>query len=111
MNTAILKPGEQICYNEMNQSASVMPFDVIKTIAWKDGILIFNDSDLNDIIKKLQRWYGVEIRVNGLEDIKDVKWKYSGEFDNESLDNVLGGISYVKGFDFKIEGKKVYLNM
>ena len=111
LDDAILKPGEQFTYNRKIHSSSIVPFDIYKITAWKNGVLIFDDADLKDIVNKLERWYGVEIQVNGLEDLNEVKWNYSGEFDNESLDIVLSGIGYVKGFDFEIQDKKVYLNM
>jgi len=55
----------------------------------------------------LEKWYGVEIIVKNESIISDI---YQGEFQNESLENVLTGMSFTSGFQFAIDGKKVYIN-
>lgn len=110
-DNTILKPGEQFTYHRSSESALVSSFEKERINAWKNGLLIFDDCNLNEIVRKLQRWYGVEIQVDGMENVSQTAWKYSGEFDNESLENVLEGISYVKGLQYKIEGKQVFIKM
>jgi transmembrane sensor len=107
-----LTPGEQVKWDTLQQSVQVQPFNLYSTIAWKEGIIIFNESGLTEIVETLQRWYAVDIQVVGvLDNNNSEKWRYSGEFDNESLRNVLNGIAYVKGFDFEISGKKVTIKL
>ncbi len=103
-----LTPGEEVIWDNIKKLGHVQHFDPYKTVAWKDGIIIFDESGLTDIIDKLNRWYGVEVEVIGV-DINHVKWQYSGEFDNETLENVLSGIAFVKDFKYKISDKKVQL--
>lgn len=108
-STVYLKPGEQVALDRDKETTEVSHFNLYKTIAWKEGVILFEESGLADIIDILQKWYGVEIEIVGIEDIRNVKWEYSGEFDNETLENVLAGIGYVKGFRYKISGRKVKL--
>lgn len=83
-------------------------FNYAEAIAWKDGILYFQKSSLTEeVISRLERWYGVKIVVSG----KPAQPKaISGRFDNESLENVLQSISFPGGFNYNIDGKNVIIN-
>lgn len=104
-----LTPGEQVSLDKVHQSAEVSHFDLYSTIAWKEGIILFDENNLPEVVSKLERWFGVEIELVGAQGIDHINWKYSGEFDNESLENVLDGIGYVKGFSYKISDRKAWL--
>jgi len=104
-----LTPGEQVSLDAAALTAEISHFDLYSTIAWKEGILLFDEDNLQEVVSKLQRWFGVEIETIGVQNINSSAWQYSGEFDNESLENVLEGIGYVKGFQYKISGKNVSL--
>ena len=99
-----LSPGEQVLYDKEKFNRS--SFNEEEVIAWKDGILYFNHAAFNEIILRLERWYGVQISVKNQP--KKTK-HYSGRFNNESLENVLKGIGFINDFDFIISGKKVII--
>lgn len=103
-----LSPGEEVLWDNYKKQGHIQHFDPYKTVAWKEGIIIFDECGLTEIIDKLNKWYGVDVEVRGAN-INQINWQYSGEFDNESLENVLSGIAFVKDFKYKISGKKVQL--
>ncbi len=37
--------------------------DVTPSLAWRDGELVFDDTPVRDVLRELERWYGVEIRL------------------------------------------------
>lgn len=74
--------------------------------SWKDGILSFHADSLWQIISKIERWYGVEVLVEGAPDEGLV---FTGSFDNEYLKNILESMTYGKDLEFKIENKNVRL--
>ncbi|RZK78448.1 MAG: DUF4974 domain-containing protein, partial [Pedobacter sp.] len=55
----ILKPGEQ----GLNDGVKIKvgPANIAEAIAWKEGYFRFNDEKMSSIVKKLERWYDVEI--------------------------------------------------
>lgn len=56
---------------------------------------------------KLENWYGVNIIV---ENKRAIEGKYSGRYDNESLERVLDGISYASEIEYEIlENKNVVI--
>ena len=63
-------------------------------------------SGFEEMVKVLERWYDVEFVVRTDPSVK----AFSGEFNNESLEEVLKGISFSLDFNYRLEGKKVYIN-
>ncbi|WP_139226572.1 FecR family protein [Zhouia amylolytica] len=99
-----LVPGEQILadFNE-NHVFLKQKFNKNEVVGWMNGNLIFNNDNGLVVLEKLENWYGINI-VSELEEEALQGWSYSGKFQNESLQNVLESISFVKEFEFKIKG-------
>ncbi|QDH80792.1 DUF4974 domain-containing protein [Echinicola soli] len=104
-NQVILKPTEMLSIHQ-NGKLSLTSFDSLEVTGWKDKVLVFRKSDKEEIIQKISDWYGVEVTCDPR--IKR-SWAYSGEYKNESLENVLKGIKRTLGIDYKMEGKQVKL--
>lgn len=102
----ILNPGFGVQYSKELGSISREKHEIDKIIGWKDGILRFDSDDFDTVIKKLSRWYGVEFTFEGLSKI-DKEWRFTGWFQNDYLDVVLKSMSFTKGFEYKIDNKKV----
>ncbi len=101
-----LEPEEMASYNITNRSIAKSAFDTQKNIAWKDGIIHFEKASFDQMKLTLERWYDVKFVVAKTPGIKG----FTGEFKNQSLEDVLDGISFSVGFKFEISGKKVYIN-
>lgn len=108
-NTVQLNPGESVIANNDYNDLKVTGFDFEETVLWKEGILYFERAGFNQLIEKLEHWYGVDFEIIGSKNIEDKH--YSGKFDNESLKNVLESISFSKNFTYQITGKKVIINI
>jgi len=108
--TARLVPGEQLVYTEKKAGFKVGTFDRDEVLSWQTGVLSFRKSSLTEVVEKLENWYGVRVELKGkrLGDKND--WKYSGSYDNQTLDSVLTGISFVKKFAYKIQGNVVSID-
>lgn len=111
-NRLILMPGEQVVLNQNTGDLTKKTFDIEEITAWTRNKLVFKNASLAKVVKELERWYGVTITIENGHSGAGEHWNYSGEFTNESLRNVLNGISYVKDFTFKLEGKhaEIYLS-
>ncbi len=97
-------PGESIGYDKVLNESERRDVDTADAIAWKNGILKFNEETYETIFAKLERWYGVKITTSGN---MPVSMKYKARFQNELLTNVLESMRYGQKFDFKIDGKNV----
>lgn len=102
-----LEPDDMLIYDHQTAEYEVTDFDKEPVIGWKDGVLHFDQADLNTVMETLERWYGVEIIVSPTADltgeINDVR------YDNAPLDVVLDAMGFMNGFQYKREGKKVYI--
>jgi hypothetical protein len=56
----VLEPGRQFAYDNTSGSYSVAQTDAAYAAPWRDGRLIFRDQRLEDIMRALGRWYGIE---------------------------------------------------
>ncbi|MBE9600766.1 FecR family protein [Pedobacter sp. MC2016-24] len=63
MEQAILKPGEQSVLS--NQGLDVRKADLEEAIAWKMGFFKFQDENIESIMRKVARWYDVEVIYKG----------------------------------------------
>ncbi|MEO9870681.1 FecR family protein [Ekhidna sp.] len=98
-----LEPGEMAKANSLEE-IKITKVDLERITAWSKGILKLNSGDFQEVLQKLQKWYGVEIRLEG--QVPEFE-RYEGSFDNESLEAVLKTLSYSSGFEFEINKKSV----
>ncbi|HEX5168761.1 MAG TPA: FecR domain-containing protein [Cyclobacteriaceae bacterium] len=96
-----LTPDEMTIYKN-NKMTRTSGYNHDTVLGWKDGFLEFKGADFFEVTDQLSRWYGVDFRVEkGLK----IDGKYTGEYRNESLENVLKGIAFSSDFEFTIEDK------
>ncbi|MGF1636337.1 MAG: FecR family protein [Cyclobacteriaceae bacterium] len=100
----ILSPGQQLIYSKALEKSTVTIFNTEEVSGWKDGLLVFKNATMNQIIGKLERWYGVEIE---LQNKPADDWRVNGYFQDQPLDLVLSRLSFSKDFEYEMEGKKV----
>lgn len=106
---AKLKPGQQLVYDRTDQDYKVSAYDAMEVFAWRDGVLYFKKANLSQVVEKLESWYGVKIEITGKVSGKERAKLYTGAYDNQSLDEVLEGISFVKGFTYEKKSNKIIL--
>jgi transmembrane sensor len=72
--------------------------------SWKENLLIFDNENFADVIKKLERWYDVTVMVQGTDSIKD---RFTLTIKSESLREVLELISYTTDIEYTIKANQV----
>ncbi len=103
----VLIPGQEISYQKSTQSfLPVTNYNAQEVEGWKEGVLYFKQDGLEQIIKKLERWYGAKIQVVSAP---NKRISYSGLFKRQNMRNVLTSIGFVANFDFEINDKNVIL--
>lgn len=103
-----LLPGQELIYNKNTHETRVEKFDVQRTLAWKDGIIIFKDAGFEELITQLERWYGVDFQIHG----KPSKiWNINGRYQNEKLENILVSLNFVYDLEYDIQEKNITLKL
>ncbi len=78
----------------------------VMEISWKDNRLNFSDETLAEVAIKLERWYGVKVSVE--EGIAQ-KYKFTGIFENETIDETLKALQLSLFFHYHIEDGKILI--
>ena len=83
-----LVPGDKLASTRMKGIVLDHNIDVQKYVSWINGKLIFRDDPLGEILKKLSRWYNVEIVVNDPKE-KFINLPFNMTIQNESLPQIM----------------------
>jgi ferric-dicitrate binding protein FerR (iron transport regulator) len=98
-----LVPGEKAIYIEEERKLCFERVDTEKYIAWKDGRLLFRDDSMDEVVRRLNRWYNVDIQLTG-HDLGD--YVYTATFEEESLIQVLDLLKMSAPIDYEIKNRK-----
>lgn len=97
----IIKPGQQARFE--HGLINVMNVDPDEVVAWKNGFFFFEDNNIQEVMRQLSRWYGVEIKYEGQLPLR----RFSGEISrNVNLSQILDILSF-KQIHYKIDGKTI----
>ncbi len=83
---AILKPEETFTFDNYDNSGLIQHVNISDRLSWIDGKLTFKYEPFEEVVKKLNRWYNVNIQI---KDTLLNSYVYYGTFQNETLDEVL----------------------
>lgn len=66
VNGTIIRPGQQAQVMANSPETKVVQrADIEQVMAWKNGIFRFQDADLKQVMKQLERWYDIEVKYEG----------------------------------------------
>jgi transmembrane sensor len=99
----IIKPGEQAV---LGSSLKIQQADEEEVLAWKNGLFMFNDEPLESIMRKVSRWYDVDIQYGDIDKTQSFGGGVS-RFDN--ISKVLQKLEITRMVHFKIQGKTIYV--
>jgi len=100
----ILKPGQQSRLSGRTGEMNVVKVDLEEAISWKNGYFIFDNEDIHSVMRKISRWYGVEV-VYANEHISENFGGTVSKFENVS--QVLKILEATGTIHFKIEGRRI----
>lgn len=83
---AELTPGEKATFDNKERKIVMEKVDTDKIISWKEGQLIFRDDPMDNVVRKLGRWFNTDIE---LIDDELKSYRYTATFTDESLLQVL----------------------
>jgi len=100
-------PGQRFLLNhDKKYQLSIVNPDMY--VCWKDNILKVNNEELQHLIIRLERWYGVKIKVADFEKVKNIR--YTLTIKTESFREMLELMKYVTPFTYSIDGEEVTLD-
>ncbi len=105
--TEILVPGLQASWSTGTDEIIVKKVNVATQALWRDGVIMLDDAELDDVMRMLARWYDVTYEFKG---DRSVKHTFTGKINrNEDLESVLNTLTLLGGPKFEIRGTVVYI--
>jgi transmembrane sensor len=99
---AEMKPNEQLTLNIEKQTVTKNEVEASQYTSWKEGKLVFRNEDMQQVARRLSRWYNVEVII---DDRMLEAYTFHATFADEPLDEVLKLLSITTPLSFN-EGKR-----
>lgn len=100
-----LSPGEQSISNINNHAIRKIDVDTESETAWKSGYFVF-DQPLNDIIREMERWYDLDIKIAPNIPQRKLAGRFSRSRDYRQI---LSYLSELGNFDYSVNGRSILL--
>lgn len=78
--------------------------DTERSTAWKDNKFVFDNERFEDVMKRIERWFNVDIEFE-FNEIKEAR--ISGKFDKETVEQAMKALTIATPFHYKIEKNKL----
>ena len=98
-----MKPTDLAIFQKSNNEISTRTINDDRYFSWKDGKLIFNKEPIGEVVKKLSRWFNVDIQV---KDPELLELTYTATFVHETLPQVMELIARVSPVSYSISDRK-----
>ena len=99
--TIDIVPGERVVCSDRGVEQSKV--ETWKYTAWKDGKLVFRNDSMDELARRISRWYNVDVQIDdkGLEE-----YVFRGVFENDSLEEVLRLLQLTSPITYRIEDRQ-----
>jgi len=108
--TGTTKPGKTIPANPAKTERTGIKVDQLEepslVTSWKEGQLKFKEENFENLSRRLERWYNVNIHFNN-ERLKDVT--FTGTFEKESIEQVLHALSLSYPFNYEFNKNEIFV--
>lgn len=102
--SAELKPNERFIYDGQMKTNTIQNVQADQFSAWKDGLLVFRNEPLSEVLKRIGRWYNVDIVMT---DPHLQKFRYRATFQDEQIEEVIRLISLTAPIEYTFENRHV----
>lgn len=104
LGKTMLKPGQEAVLNKGSGNIKVSIADLEQAIAWKNGYFIFSNENIESIMRKVSRWYNVDVIYEGNLSNKDFVGTISR---NKNVSELLKMLELTGAVHFSIDGRRI----
>ena len=98
-----MKPTDLAVFQKSSNKISSRSINDDRYFSWINGKLVFNNEPMGEVVKKLNRWFNVDIQV---KDPELLELTYTATFVNETLPQVMELIALVSPVNYSISDRK-----
>ncbi|WP_159523519.1 FecR family protein [Sunxiuqinia indica] len=104
----IVKPDQQVIVDNTNDSYAVRQVDAETYTSWIDGLFIFNEAPLPRVLKRVARFYDIDIDWSSAAEEKIV----SGKLDlKEDFQRVLDAVALISNGNYSENDREVFFKL
>ncbi|MEQ7802121.1 FecR family protein [Pedobacter sp. ASV1-7] len=101
---SLLVPGQQSLIMDGVDGIVVKKVNTEDVIAWHNGFFKFQDEDIKSVLKKVSRWYDVEVEYRNTKKSP----KLGGlSYRTKSLNDLLAQLEKIGNLHYKLEGRRI----
>jgi transmembrane sensor len=103
--SVVISPGQQArIMANVNDKIGVVEADTEEVMAWKNNYFRFNNENIKSVMRKISRWYDVNVEYEG--NISDEE--FNGTISRtKNIAQVLEMLEDTKSVHFKVEGRRI----
>ncbi len=96
----LLNPGQKLIYNSGSDDVVILQeVELDRYVKWKDGILIFREDPISEVIPVLQRKYNIDLEM----DIPNMdSYLFTATLTDETINEIVKSIAFTCHADYKI---------
>jgi transmembrane sensor len=94
-----MKPTDLAIYQKTDNEIITRSISDDRYFSWKDGKLVFNKEPMGEVVRKLRRWFNVDIQI---KDRELLELTFTGTFKNETLPQVMELFAMVSPINYTI---------
>jgi ferric-dicitrate binding protein FerR (iron transport regulator) len=98
-----LVPGQQAQVDRLGGTMKIVPANLVTTLAWKDGLFIFQHTSLEEVLSQISRWYN----VNATDSTTDTNHFNASIPRNVPVSRLLHMLEQTKQVHFRIDPDKI----
>lgn len=99
-----LKPGFEALTYRNKEEINEQVADIENVLAWRNGYFVFDDQNVREVMKKVARWYDIEVTFKN----RNLTKRFGGTFPKSAnVDELLKDLESLGKMRFKRNGKEV----
>ena len=98
-----MKPTDMAIFKKSKKEISSRTIGDDRYFSWKDGKLVFNKEPIGEVVKKLSRWFNVDIQI---KDPELLELTYTATFVHETLPQVMELMTLVSPVSYSISNRE-----
>lgn len=76
----------------------------LKYSSWKEGKLVFRGDNMTEVVRRIERWYNVQIEIS---DKELENYSFRATFEDDKIEDVLNFLKMTSPINYKIENRRM----
>ena len=103
----VMEPGYQVQLDTLTGKMDMYEVNVANFVGWKEKLFVFDDENMETMMRKLARWYDVDIVIESPELRKSVFYGVIRKYEN--ISKILDMLKKTQNIDYVIENKRIVI--